>query len=116
MVKISQIANYIEHFGDVFINKTFTQEEVSCSKRSSSPAEYLATRFAAKEALFKALAPLTEKGFDYRLVETLNNPDGSPYINVKSQLRIIMNNAGINNILISITTEADYAVAIIFIE
>lgn len=95
-----------------FVRRTFTAAEVACALERHNPAEYLAGRFAAKEAVFKAIAPLTAAGFEMRRVETLTRPDGSPYVNVGPELQKAMDEAGVSEILVSITNEDDYAVAI----
>lgn len=96
-----------------FVRRTFTKAEVACALERHNPAEYLAGRFAVKEAAFKALAPRTAEGFDFRCVETLTRPDGSPYIVVGPKLAAIMDEAGVTELLVSITNEDDYAVAIV---
>lgn len=117
MVQISQMGNYIQRFGEVFIRRTFTAAEVACFTTAAHPAEYLATRFAAKEAVFKALAHLTSrKGFDYRIVETLNDTDGAPYVNITPNLQKVMQDAGVESLLVAMTTEADIATVIVVAE
>ncbi len=91
---------------------TYTQEELQGSLNAPDRAAYLAGRFAVKEAVFKALAPLTENGFfDLRCVTALNRKDGSPYVSVNGELKQVMKEAGVSNIHISITTEDDLAIA-----
>jgi len=114
MVNIHEIALYMERFGAPFINRTFTEREVSASALSPNPAEYLSTRFAAKEAVFKAVAHFTKrKGFDLRIVETLNERDGYPFVQVNEKLQILLDEAGIETLHISTTTENDYALAMV---
>jgi holo-[acyl-carrier protein] synthase len=117
MVDVREIMRYMETFKQTFINKTFTPREVEASALLPNPAEYLAARFAAKEAVFKAIARLTkEKGFDFRIVETLNEIDGHPFVNISGELKTLMNEADITSLLISITTEGDYATAFVVAE
>ena len=100
-----------------FVRRTFTQAEQAAAADHSDLAEYYSARFAAKEAVFKALGCLTsEKTFDFRLVETLNMPDGSPYVNITDALRHILLASGVRALHISITTEADYATAFVIAE
>lgn len=117
MVSISEIARYIEHFGDTYINSAFTEREIHFSKLSPNQAEYLSTRFAAKEAVYKAIAHLTkQKDFDFRIVESLNESDGYPVIHINEELRKIMNEAKIRSLLVSMTTEGDFAMAFVTAE
>lgn len=98
---------------DAFVRRTFTPAELAAALERHNPAEYLAGRFAAKEAVFKAVAPLTEEGFEMRRVETLTRPDGSPYVNVGPELQTALDEAGVSELLVSITNEDDYAIAIV---
>lgn len=98
---------------NAFVRRTFTERELAAALERHNPAEFLAGCFAAKEAVFKAVAPLTKEGFDLRVVETLRRPDGSPYINVGTRLQAAMDEAGVTELLVSITNEDDYAVAMV---
>jgi len=116
-VTISEMAGISEGVGAGAMARMFTAEELTSSGNTSNPAEYLATRFAAKEAVFKAVAPLlTGQYFDLRVVETLNRIDGSPYINIDDRLRDVLDRSGVHNLHISITTEGDLATAFVIAE
>jgi holo-[acyl-carrier protein] synthase len=116
-VNILEIDDMLRRITEGAIGKIFTAEELASSRRAYNASEYLATRFAAKEAVFKAVAPLLEKGhFDLRIVETLNHDDGSPYVNFNNGLTDILKRAGVGNILISITTEGNLATAFVVAE
>lgn len=81
-----------------FISSTFTQAEIN--NCHGNEAEYYATRFACKEAVFKALhVPM-----DWRKIEVVNREDGSPYV------------VGMEKVHISITTEAGLATAFCVVE
>lgn len=112
-VTISEIAGLLNRLRPGALQRIFTPAELEAAKKRE-PAEYLAARYAAKEALFKAVAPLLDDGyFDLRLVETLNRPDGSPYIRVSHQLQQILDRVGVRGLYISITTEGDFATAFV---
>lgn len=81
-----------------FIESVFTKNEIlNCHGDRN---EYFATRFAGKEAVFKAL----NTTIDMRKIEILNRNDGAPYV------------VGVSNVYISITTESDLAIAFCVIE
>lgn len=111
---ISETAYLLEQFGDTFSHKTFTPQELNAAHLTQKPAEYLAARFAAKEAVFKAVAPLLHnKSFDLRIVETLNAEDGHPVVQISPYLRSILKAAEVTTLHISITTEGDFATAFV---
>lgn len=105
-VDINRIKKSLEIKG--FLTSTFTENEINNCHGNVN--EYYATRFAAKEALYKAINKYLS--VDLRTIETLNNSDGSPYIVMKKEYI----DAGISKIHISITTEANLASAFCIIE
>lgn len=86
---------------DSFIIHTFTENEIK--NEHGIKADYYATRFAAKEAVFKAI----NQKIDLRKIETLNDKSGKPYVNLPDYD---------HKIHISITTESNIATAFCIIE
>lgn len=116
-VVIGDIAELLKHMTKGALSRVFTEAELSAAQEKADPAEYLASRFAVKEAAFKAIAPrLSDKGFDYRRIETRNNKDGSPYIYVDEFLQTILDHAEITSLFVSITTTGGMAAAFVVAE
>ena len=112
-----ELKRLCEDVGEAFVRRTFTEAERREAAAAPDFHEYLAGRFAVKEAVFKALAQLTpEKTFDFRLVETLKNEDGSPRITITPHLAAIMEKAGADRLLVSITTQEPFAMAFVLAE
>ena len=77
---ISRIEASIEKFGQRFIDKTFTvQEQAYCEAKSAKSSAY-AKRFAAKEAVAKALATTNSGALSWTDVEVVNDPSGRPRV------------------------------------
>ncbi len=75
---ITRIEDLIEKFGQKFLDKTFTTHEQSyCEPKSSKGSSY-AKRFAAKEAVAKALATTNSGALSWTDVEVKNDPSGRP--------------------------------------
>lgn len=116
-VVIKDVAKLLERMTGGALSRVFTEGELSAAREKANPAEYLAFRFAVKEAAFKAIAPrLSGKSFDYRRIETRNSEDGSPYICVNEFLRTILDHAEITSLFVSITTTGGMAAAIVIAE
>lgn len=99
------------------VSRLFTRRELAAAEEREHKVEYLAERWAAKEAVFKAVAPAaTNARFDLRIVETLSDEDGSPYICLSDSLRPILSVARIDTLHISLTAERDYATAFVIAE
>ena len=85
MVTVSDMERRVARMSPGALARMFTPAEIEASlARGNRRAEYLATRFAAKEAVYKALAPSLGKGrLELRRIEILNRADGSPYANTE---------------------------------
>lgn len=77
---IRRIEQSIEKFGERFLNKTFTADEQAYCDCKARPAMSYAKRFAAKEAVAKALAGEDTGSLSWTSVEVLNDPSGRPTV------------------------------------
>jgi holo-[acyl-carrier protein] synthase len=76
-----RIARSLERFGEAFLNRCFTEaEREESQRRPAKLTQYCATRFAAKEAVSKALGTGFRMGVTPRQIETLARPSGAPYV------------------------------------
>ena len=67
-------------YGNKFKNKIFTKKEIRYCENKKNPAPFYAKRFAAKEALSKALGTGIRKGINFKNIEISNNKFGNPSI------------------------------------
>lgn len=113
-VDVSRIIQLIEKHGTTFLSQVFTSNEIHQSKKKANPAVYLAERYAAKEAVFKAIAHATvQKEFDWRIIETLNDEMGCPYVVKNETLTLLLQEACIDTIHISLTSQTPYVSAFV---
>lgn len=96
-----------------FVIRAFTEAERAQAFARHDPATCLAGKFAVKEAAFKALAHLTACGFDFRLEETLEDECGCPCVTLDGPLSPVLAEAGVTELLVSITNERGVATAIV---
>ena len=83
IIDINRIEKTIKKFDSKFINRCFTKLEIAkCEKRLKKISSY-AKRFAAKEALSKALGTGISKGIYWKDIEVYNLYSGQPYIKLK---------------------------------
>lgn len=75
---IERIAALYQRYGNAFLNKLFTQEEIATALRRTTPAPTLAKRFAAKEAFVKALGTGFGGGVGWKDVGVVQLPSGQP--------------------------------------
>ena len=86
IVNIKRIDRSLKKYGFNFKNKIFSKKEIIyCEKKKNSSAFY-AKRFAAKEALSKALGTGIRKGISLKDIEISNNTVGKPSIILKGNV------------------------------
>lgn len=79
---IRRIEKSMDKFGIRFLNKTFTELEQAYCDAQARPAMSYAKRFAAKEAVAKALASTDTGALGWKSVEVRNDPSGRPYVSL----------------------------------
>ena len=111
IIECVRIAKMIEKHGEVFLQRVFTQREILyCSSRKAATQHY-AGRWAAKEAVLKVLGTGWAKGIQWTDVEVVNEIGGRPYIELDGQAKVISQQQGIHQIMISISHCRSYAIA-----
>jgi holo-[acyl-carrier protein] synthase len=113
LVQVSRIAQSIEQFGDRFVCRLFTADEIAYA--SSNPAlraERLAARFAAKEAAIKALS-LADVGLDWRQIEVRRSANGHCMLALHGVAKEVAVAARIIDLSVSLSHEGDYASAVV---
>jgi holo-[acyl-carrier protein] synthase len=106
-----RIARMIERHGELFINRVYTDEEIRyCQKRKQATQHYTG-RWAAKEAILKALGTGWRKGIAWRDIEIRNNPSGKPVVAVRGGVRDVVERLGIVEIHVTISHCRSHATA-----
>lgn len=109
IIEISRVKESIESLGERFINRVFTEKEIEyCESKKNQKYQHYAARFAAKEAVFKALSWKLEDKYAicWKDIEVADDKQGRPSLNI-----IGMNLNDIENIDISLSHCKEYAVA-----
>lgn len=87
IIEVSRIKDSIENVGERFLNRVYTDKEIQyCESTKNMKYQHYAARFAAKEAIFKAVSTLLKDKFSvgWRNFEILNDEQGRPYVNILS--------------------------------
>ena len=109
IIEINRIKQSIEETEGKFCERVYTQKEIDyCESKNIQKYQHYAARFAAKEAVFKAISQNLKSKYDisWKDIEILNDDNGRPYVQILNQ-----NIQGIDNIDISISHCKEYAVA-----
>lgn len=111
---VPRLQKDIDEIG-TFIPDNFTDEEIVYCEQAMQPllrAQRYAARFAAKEAVIKALGGIDRDGFSYRDITVLKGTvSGKPFIFLDGKAKIRAEEIGVNKLLISITHVKDHAIA-----
>jgi holo-[acyl-carrier protein] synthase len=111
ITEVLRIAQMIERHGELFITRVYTTHEIQyCQSRKMSTQHY-AGRWAAKEAVLKALGTGWRKGISWRDVEVRNEPGGKPTVAFRGGARDVVEQLGITEMLLSISHCNSHATA-----
>lgn len=86
IIEIDRIRHAIEQHGDQFLNKLFTVEEIAYCLNYRDPAPRFAGRFAAKEAIVKALGSGITARIGWQDINIFNNSEGQPLVQLSQRL------------------------------
>ncbi len=84
IIEVKRIQESIESLGDKILNRIYTQKEIEyCSSKKNVQYQHFAARFAAKEAIFKAISELVNNKYNipWKNIEIINNENGKPEVN-----------------------------------
>ena len=111
IVEVVRIGQMIERHGEIFLNRVYTEDEVRYCQRRKEYTQHYAGRWAAKEAVMKALGTGFSRGVGFRDIEVCTSRSGQPSIELRGTAREIAQQAGISEMLISISHCRAYATA-----
>lgn len=116
LVEINRVKKIIQRWGEVFITRLFTQQEIEyCENKNNNKYQSYAGKFAAKEAFLKALGWGLWK-IEWKEIEILNDNKGRPFIYSSERIKEIFTQKKIYNHLISITHTKNYVIAEVLLE
>ena len=116
LVEPSRIARLLEKYGERFAKRLLTDEEWPEYTRSGQPAMFLAKRFAAKEALSKAIGTGMRYPVSLSHIGITHDHLGKPYFAFHPTLSALVKNEGITSHHLSISDELNLACAFVVLE
>lgn len=114
LVELERIGRVVGRYGDRFLTRIYTSEELlHCRGRVPE----LAARFAAKEAVSKALGVgmnhISAQGIGWREVEVLSDHHGKPLLRLSGRAHELANEQGLQEWAVSLSHERAYAMAFV---
>ena len=106
IIEIERVKDAVENYENKFKSEIFTEKEVEyCESHKEQRFQHYAARFAAKEAIFKAISTKLDKSYSWNDFEIVNNEIGKPEVFLKIEI------PEIENIDVSLSHCKEYAVA-----
>ena len=110
---IDEVSDSISRFGERYLKRLYSVRELEeCGTNRESLPESLALRFAAKEAVLKALRP-NDHIPPWRNIEVLLRPPGGPTIILSGEAEALAKQKGVESMSLSVGLARDYAIAAI---
>ena len=111
IVPVSRVVRLLEE-NPAIVDSMFTSRELSyCRNKPRKYYEHIAARFAAKEAVFKALSECPEQRMSWTEVEVINELAGRPYVVLHGDTALLSERSGLSSLDISLSHTADLAIA-----
>lgn len=107
IIEIKRIEKIASRYKSRFLNRIYTEHEIEYCK---SRAPQLATRFAAKEAVMKALGTGV-RGLKWKDIEVFSKRGRAPQVNLKDNALNIAKKQNISNLSVSLSHSEEYAIA-----
>lgn len=111
MVSVPRMRESIERHGERFLRRVFTEREVSYCASRARRHEHYGGRFAAKEAVLKALGTGAARNARFVEIEVVRDARGRPKIVLHGATQALAREKGVDVVHISIAHTQEFAIA-----
>ncbi|MDX1681984.1 MAG: holo-ACP synthase [Phycisphaeraceae bacterium] len=111
LVETARIGELCERHGERFLQRCFTDTERDYCGRHRQSAKHFAARFAAKEAVVKAMGTGIRDGIGWTQIEVTRDPAGRPGVALSGRAAELASEQGITQWALSLTHTRDHAMA-----
>jgi holo-[acyl-carrier protein] synthase len=111
ILKVERIDEVVGRLGDKFVQRILTPTERDEYRCSGQPSRLLAKRFAAKEAVAKALGTGIGRGVSWQDIQIEHDDRGAPLVRLSGGARQVADDRGATQVALSLADEAEYVVA-----
>jgi holo-[acyl-carrier protein] synthase len=116
IVEVARVAAAVERFGERFLARVFTPNEIRYCRSKQNAMERFAARFAAKEAGFKAIGTGWRHGVTWKDIEVGHAPEGRPTLRLSGKAAEFAAHLGMKRASLSISHTAAQAIAHVILE
>ena len=111
ILRVARVEEVVARQGDRFVSRILTPTEQEEFHASGQPHRLLAKRFAAKEAVAKALGTGIGRGVSWQDIQIEHNGDGAPLVRLSGGALATAQQRGAGRVELSLADETDYVVA-----
>lgn len=116
LVEIDRLKKSVVKFGDRFLNRLFTENEIKYCQSKSNSYQHFAVRFAAKEAFLKAIGTGLRDGITWHQIEIINDKQGKPSILTHDKCHEILEKLDVRNPKLSLSHIRQHGIAVVILE
>jgi|ERR1700733_9396123 len=116
LIEIERIQASMDRFGERFLERIFTTEEIAYCWRKKQPAESLAARFAAKEAGAKALGTGISRGISWKEIEVIRKMGERPMLHFNGRAGELAKAMGVRRAQLTLSHSRKLAIAVVVVE
>jgi len=113
IVQVARMRKNIAQYGEKFAERILTESELQEFRQQINQANFLAKRFAAKEATAKAMGTGFSNGLSFHHISVTHDAGGKPMLEFNGYALEFIKQKRINAVHISLADEQDYAVAFV---
>ena len=106
-----RIGQMIERHGELFVQRVYTTREIEYCQSRRMAMQHFTGRWAAKEAILKALSTGWRQGISWRDIEVLNGASGRPVVTLLGGTQDMAEKMGVAGVLVSISHCRTHATA-----
>jgi holo-[acyl-carrier protein] synthase len=111
IVECLRIGRMIERHGERFLHRVYTEREIRDCQARKRNLEHFAARWAAKEAVLKALGVAWTRDLPYTEIEVQTSPAGVPQVTLHGTTRDVAQAQGVSGVLLTFAHCRAYATA-----
>ena len=116
IVNIERIEHVMTRWGDLFLDRVFTEKEIFWCQRRARPSECFAVFFAAKEAFLKAIGTGLRNGIQWTDIEVEHESSGKPCLSFRRKAKEFLETNRVQRTFVTLSHDRPCAVAHVILE
>ncbi|MDD3732258.1 MAG: holo-ACP synthase [candidate division Zixibacteria bacterium] len=116
IIEVARMKEELAYKDKTIREELFTENEIRYCEGKRYPERHYAARFAAKEAVFKALQTGRQPEFSWHDIEIQNDTGGRPHLSFSGNVHLLMDRLAVRHALVSLSHTSEQALAVVILE